>query len=68
MVKQKFIKGLFVVQLQTHALDNSKKDLLMKEFDLATIDYSKYLNCEECRKNEFYCPRHKKEVESIINA
>ncbi len=30
------------------------------------IDFSKYLNCLACKETEFYCDKHKNEVEQII--
>jgi len=30
------------------------------------IDFSKYLNCLACKETEFYCNKHKNEVEQII--
>lgn len=29
------------------------------------IDYNKYLNCPDCRAVEFYCPKHKEEIEEL---
>ena len=31
------------------------------------IDFEKYLKCPKCKKIEFYCNEHKKEVEKILN-
>lgn len=30
------------------------------------INFYKYLNCPKCREVEFYCPKHKREVEEIL--
>ena len=30
------------------------------------IDYEKYLSCPDCHEIEFYCPKHKAEVESLL--
>ena len=30
------------------------------------IDFNKYLNCPQCQEVEFYCTKHKAEVESLL--
>ena len=32
-----------------------------------SMDYSKYLNCPDCRLEELYCKRHRIEVESNLH-
>ena len=36
------------------------------EFDIASIDYRKYLNCTACRDVGLYCYEHRQEVELIV--
>ena len=35
-------------------------------FDIESIDYRKYLDCPACKDVELYCPRHRLEVELLI--
>ena len=33
---------------------------------MRNIDFTKYLNCPDCVKVEFYCKKHKAEVEKLL--
>ena len=35
-------------------------------FSLANMDYSKYLNCSNCKKSGLYCKEHRREVEILL--
>ena len=32
------------------------------------IDFTKYLNCPACKEIELYCPKHRAEVEKILES
>lgn len=34
--------------------------------NMSNIDFTKYLNCQDCVKIEFYCKNHKAEVEKLL--
>jgi len=36
--------------------------------DFELIDFLKYLNCPNCKEVEFYCAKHRIEVEKILQA
>ena len=38
--------------------------LIMKS---ENIDFTKYLACPDCKSVEFYCPKHKLEVENFLS-
>ena len=33
---------------------------------MKTIEFTKYLNCADCRASGLYCPQHRIEVEKIL--
>jgi len=33
---------------------------------MKTIEFTKYLNCPDCRESGLYCPQHRIEVEKIL--
>ena len=33
---------------------------------MTNIDFTKYLNCPDCAKVEFYCKKHRMEVEKLL--
>jgi len=35
-------------------------------FGIELINYTKYLNCPDCKKKELYCDTHRTEVELIL--
>ena len=40
-----------------------KKSLELDEM----IDFTKYLSCPDCKEIEFYCEKHRLEVEQILS-